>query len=255
MRRNDESKGGLGNDTTVGGLSDRPARRKVPLVGSIAFMPMSILVQTLGMNGLSGELTVTLGDVAYGRIWLSGGEIIAAQCGAARREEAVYRILALESGRFRLESGAVGRPRTIHATTQTLVLEGMRRFDHLRRIATRLPDLDCPVRRTDRRAPHIGRPRRLWEAAAEEPTLRQLVDGQPDALAALETVAVLFEQGALTVSTPNENTPDPDLPISAQPVWIVPPPPAPAPRRVPHLFFAVAAGLALLASGAAAFGL
>ena len=99
-------------------------------------MPLSILLQTLEMNQSGGELAISVSGCVVGRIWLDRGEVVDASFGDAAGEDAVYRMLGVDEGWFRLDFGTADCTRTIHAGTQALLLEGLRRLDETRRVVT-----------------------------------------------------------------------------------------------------------------------
>jgi len=76
----------------------------------------------------SGKLTVSLrGD--RGEILFCDGMIWDAKYGSHMREEAFYAMLRLREGDFELDPNFKPTEQVIEASPESLLLEGMRRFD------------------------------------------------------------------------------------------------------------------------------
>jgi hypothetical protein len=89
-----------------------------------------------------------------GKIYAVEGAIVHAEVGAARREKALYRLLAFQKGSYEiLEPPAAAVPHTISTPTESLLVEGIQQIEAMEKLAAKLPpvsyeiDLNerCPV--------------------------------------------------------------------------------------------------------------
>ncbi|HEY4013884.1 MAG TPA: DUF4388 domain-containing protein [Polyangiaceae bacterium] len=101
-------------------------------------------VQLIQMGRRDALIVVRTPDHGEGRLWCQGGDIIDACWGRFTGEEAVYRILAFESGDVSVDFTAFDRPRAIRTSTAGLLLEAAYRKD------TRVSD--TPARRAQEAA-------------------------------------------------------------------------------------------------------
>jgi response regulator RpfG family c-di-GMP phosphodiesterase len=109
------------------------AKRKTGGVnGSLTEMALPDVVQILCHGRKSGKLTVTVQGKA-GEISFSEGMIWDAKFGALLREEAFYAMLRLREGDFELDPNFRPSEQLIEASPESLLLEGMRRFDEAAR--------------------------------------------------------------------------------------------------------------------------
>lgn len=100
--------------------------------GSLREMGLPDVVQILSHGRKTGQLKITASGKS-GELHFSEGQIHYATFGELRGEEAVYAMLQLDDGDFGLEPNVAPAGRTIHASTESLLLEGMRRLDEVRR--------------------------------------------------------------------------------------------------------------------------
>jgi len=107
--------------------------------GALSELSMGDLVQLIDLAGKSARISVTH-DGAESRLWCTAGSIIDAESGRLRGEAAVYRILGLEHGRVFAELRATQRERSVHVSTQGLLLEAARRNDESARLRDKLGD-------------------------------------------------------------------------------------------------------------------
>lgn len=98
------------------------------IAGSLREMALPDVVQLLAHGRKSGRLRVKAANV-NGELQFEAGEIFAAQFGSHRGEEAIYAMLALKDGSFELDPSFHPPSREIHASAESLLLEGMRRMD------------------------------------------------------------------------------------------------------------------------------
>jgi response regulator RpfG family c-di-GMP phosphodiesterase len=98
------------------------------LSGSIRDMGLPEVIQVLGQTRKTGVLRISHGTRG-GEVHLENGQIIFATFGSETGEESFFRILLLIEGEFVFDASAKPGPRVINASTESLLLEGMRRFD------------------------------------------------------------------------------------------------------------------------------
>lgn len=108
--------------------------------GNVETLAVAEVIQTLSLGRKSAEILVEH-DGQQSRIWCADGEVVDAECGRLLGAPAVYRLLMLPRGRVHADCAPVRRPRTIHVTTQALLMEGARRADECEQLRGRLGDL------------------------------------------------------------------------------------------------------------------
>ncbi len=108
-------------------LVTRPAQGR-GIRGSLREMSLVDVLQVLTHGRKSGRLVVRSPN-GQGELQLREGAIYDARFGAYEGEAAVYAMVRLEDGEFSLDASFVPTARRIHASTESLLLEGMRRMD------------------------------------------------------------------------------------------------------------------------------
>ncbi len=126
---------------------DRPGN----LSGTLANMGVVDLLQLMesgqrsGIAHLSTDPQRSGGFVSEpqsrGTIFFSDGQVIDARFGRLAPLDAIYRMLLWEDGVFELEFKPIAREDLIHTSTQTILLEGMRRVDEWSKFAPQVPPL------------------------------------------------------------------------------------------------------------------
>jgi len=101
--------------------------------GAISLPMLPDLIQMCALSQITGCLRIGRGK-QQGRIWLSSGDIIHAECGTAEGSTAVYEILTWTGGTFALDSGAQAPKRSITANWQEILVEGCRLMDEAQRV-------------------------------------------------------------------------------------------------------------------------
>jgi putative nucleotidyltransferase with HDIG domain len=114
--------------------------------GSLREMPLPDVLQVLSRTRKTGLLKVSSGGYV-GEIQFGNGSIYNATYRHLRGENAVYSLLALADGEFALDPGFTPSSRAIQASTEQLLLEGMRRMDESAQ--PELPDIDFSATRVD----------------------------------------------------------------------------------------------------------
>jgi response regulator RpfG family c-di-GMP phosphodiesterase len=103
-----------------------PAPRGVS--GSLAEMSLPDMVQVLFHGRKTCALKIRT-PRSQGEIAFSDGQIVDARFGVTRGEDAFYEMLAIREGDFKIDPEFVPGQRTINASPEGLLLEGMRRMD------------------------------------------------------------------------------------------------------------------------------
>lgn len=113
-------------DRVEGGLAVLP--RTPGFSGDISLPLLPDLIQIYMGSMADGALTIGSGKQT-GTIWFERGAMVHAVCGELEGEEAVYRLLEWQDGRFSLDKGATTPFHSITASSQEVLMEGCRRLD------------------------------------------------------------------------------------------------------------------------------
>lgn len=98
------------------------------LSGSLVEMGLPEVIQVLGQSRKSGRLEIVSGH-QKGELFLEAGLVVHASFGKDSGENAVYAMLVLKAGDFAFDPSARTGHKTMTASTEGLLLEGMRRLD------------------------------------------------------------------------------------------------------------------------------
>ncbi|MCK6542020.1 response regulator [bacterium] len=109
-------------------LIHRALTEKKGFDGKVSDFQLSDLIQMNILGRMKAALVVNK-DEEKGTLYFSDGNIVHAECGTLIGEEAFYKILAWENGRFEFRKGEDPEKETIDKGWQSLLLEGMRRKD------------------------------------------------------------------------------------------------------------------------------
>ena len=125
------------------GLAHKSDDSRTRFSGSLSEMSVVDLLQTIDVSRKSGVLTLVAADGQEGMISFDSGAVINATVDDLAGEDAVYRHLLWREGTFDLEFRRVSlSERTVHRTTQALLMEGMRRLDEWSRLSELLPPFE-----------------------------------------------------------------------------------------------------------------
>jgi CheY-like chemotaxis protein len=102
------------------------------LRGSLAQMNVLDLMQSLEMGRKSCLLTLS-NDSDRCEVYFTDGQISHATYGSVTGDEAVYKVLAWETGNFQIDFVARSSQQTTTRSTQGLMMEGLRLLDEARR--------------------------------------------------------------------------------------------------------------------------
>jgi len=98
------------------------------LVGNLKDLKLANLIQLNCMERNTAKLTIDYAG-KYGTIYFQGGQVIHAEFDPDLGEKAIYRMLSLEEGKFKVESGVRAPAETITTSWSNLLLEGLQQKD------------------------------------------------------------------------------------------------------------------------------
>jgi len=108
----------------------RPREGSGGFQGEVEAVEVASLVQLLGGQRRTGVLLLTDEGRSLGGVYFEQGQIVHADTSAGTSgAEAFYRLVAITTGQFAFRVLQVAPDRTIHETSTTLLLEGLRRRD------------------------------------------------------------------------------------------------------------------------------
>jgi hypothetical protein len=100
----------------------------VALTGTLDDLNSAELLQMLNLGRKSGTLVIRSGR-REATVHIRDGEVVHAVMDDVEGVDAVYRLLAMASGEFEFSRCTDAMPRTITSSTESLILEGARRWD------------------------------------------------------------------------------------------------------------------------------
>jgi len=177
------------------------------LKGTLAELPLADLVEMVSLGGKTGRLTLFDEEgVAAGELAFRDGRLAGAVCGELGAEKAFYALLDLKDGAFDFDPDAELGDESCDLPTASLLMEGMRRLDELRRLRGELPasarvkliggeaEDELEARALD----YSGRKARPLGGIVEG----LLVGGDADEYDALRTLQRLVARGVVRVKLP-----------------------------------------------------
>jgi hypothetical protein len=112
----------------------------VGLSGDLGELPLPDLVQMTSVGGKTGRLVLLdEEDAVAGVLMFRGGRLVGARAGELAGEKAFYALLAVERGSFEFDPQADLDEDEVNLSTESLLIEGMRRLDEVYRMRRRLP--------------------------------------------------------------------------------------------------------------------
>jgi DNA-binding response OmpR family regulator len=190
--------------------SRQPATTRTRFSGSILDMAVVDLLQTFDVSRKSGLLRITNRD-QKAIVAFRDGAIVDAVLGRLRGVEAIYRTLVWNEGEFEVEFGPIDLPDMMGASTQALLMEGMRRVDEWTRLLEQLPPLTSRLRidsdemreRLHEIPDEVNRILRLFDGAR---SIMDVIDNSPfEDLSTLGTISKLYFEGILIPAAPAED--------------------------------------------------
>ena len=117
--------------------ADQPQQATGEVRGDLAQVPLPDLLQLLSMGKKTGTLTVTTSSAA-GELRLADGEVVDAMFRRADGMKAVVRLLGERDGAFHFAPDATPGLRRIREPISTILMEGTRQTDEIRRLREQL---------------------------------------------------------------------------------------------------------------------
>jgi hypothetical protein len=178
------------------------------LKGSLAELPLADLIEMTALGGKTGRLTLfDAGGAVSGVLAFRAGRVVGAACGELGAERAFYALLALnDDGAFDFDPAAALDDESCDLPTASLLMEGMRRLDELRRLRHKLP-APARVRLLGGQAEDELEARALGYLGPGARRLGDIVEGllvggDADEYDALRTLHRLAARGVVRVETP-----------------------------------------------------
>ena len=119
------------SEETIAFERSGPKLEKVGFSGNLEDFNLIEVLDSLCNNRKSGQLTIQ-SDQSEGEIYFEDGEAVHAVFQSFKGREAVFAMLALQSGQFSFDTNARATTTSIEETTMNLVLEGCRLLDESR---------------------------------------------------------------------------------------------------------------------------
>ena len=190
--------------------------------GQLADMAIVDLLQTIEISRKSGTIEFDT-DLGSATVWFRDGRVIDAKMGDLEAATAVYRLLGLNEGTFEVEFETITRLPVIEESTQSLLMEGMRRVDEWVRLLEGLPPLDHVLTvdtrlLAEREEPLAPRETGLLRRFDGKRTIIEIIDScGMDDLEGLEAISALYFEGLLTdeMPSPEQEEVEPDASESA----------------------------------------
>ena len=186
---------------------EEPHDARARFIGQLADMAVVDLIQTIEVSGKSGVIQFTQDGGHRAAIYFRDGNVIDAEAGRLQGEDAVFRLLTWSDGAFEVVFRTVRRRPVISASSQGLLMEGMRRLDEWTRLVDQLPplvtrlevDVDQLLARLSELPDELDR---LFKLADGRRSIEQLVNASDIGdLETLQTIAQLFFDGLLIETT------------------------------------------------------
>jgi hypothetical protein len=111
------------------------------LQGSLKHLHLADVIQLISVSGKTGLFHLKRGDSA-GLLYLKDGNIVHAEVGDIKGEEAVYELAIWDDGEFYFEPDVEPRTRTINKSNTNLLMEAARRMDEWRVLSRKISSLE-----------------------------------------------------------------------------------------------------------------
>jgi hypothetical protein len=110
------------------------------LIGDLGELPLPDLVQMTSVGGKTGRLVLfDEEDAVAGVLMFRAGRLVGARSGELTAEKAFYALLGLKMGSFDFDAQAELDDDEVNLSTESLLIEGMRRLDEVYRLRRKLP--------------------------------------------------------------------------------------------------------------------
>ncbi len=179
------------------------------LTGGLDELALADLVEMISLGAKTGRLELRGKDgAAAGHLAFRGGRLINAACGSLEAEKAFYGLLSLKTGTFDFDPQAQLDEETCNLPTESLLMEGMRRIDEIRRLRQLMP-APATVRLLAGAAADADEARVLAYLGPGARTVGDIVDGllvagDIDEYEALKALARLADRGVVRVEVPHD---------------------------------------------------
>lgn len=107
--------------------------------GSLKELPLPDIIQLVSVSGKTGVFSLKRDGDSAGEIYLRGGQIVHAQVGDLKGEEAVYELAIWPEGEFVFTPGRETELTTIQKSNTNLLMEAARRIDEWQILSKRIP--------------------------------------------------------------------------------------------------------------------
>jgi Domain of unknown function (DUF4388) len=111
------------------------------LQGSLQHIQLHDVIQLVSVSGKSGIFHLKKGG-QEGKIYLKNGNIIHAELGTMKGEEAVYTLAVWSEGEFYFEPDTESPEETIKKNNTSLLMEAARRMDEWKILSKKIPSFD-----------------------------------------------------------------------------------------------------------------
>lgn len=111
------------------------------LQGSLKHLHLADVIQLISVSGKTGLFHLKRGDSA-GLLYLKDGNIVHAEVGEIKGEEAVYELAIWDDGEFYFEPDVEPKVRSINKSNTNLLMEAARRMDEWRVLSRKIPSLE-----------------------------------------------------------------------------------------------------------------
>ena len=166
--------------------------------GELTTLSFLDLIQLLQNAKLTGRLEFNQPEP--GKIFVTKGQVIDAQCGRVVGRKAFYRMLAWTKGEFRfLKQSSLRAEKRIETDTTALILGGLAHLDEHRRLLSEVPTVvRVAVKPETFRSPLSENERELLALVVEKGTALEVLDAVPrEDLPVLRDIKALLDRGLI----------------------------------------------------------
>lgn len=111
------------------------------LQGSLKHLHLADVIQLISVSGKTGLFHLKRGE-SLGLLYLKDGNIVHAEVGDIKGEEAVYELAIWDDGEFHFEPDIEPTVRSINKSNTNLLMEAARRMDEWRVLSRKIPSLE-----------------------------------------------------------------------------------------------------------------
>ena len=186
------------------GAEETLAKKK--FAGRIEDFCLSDLIETFGVERKTGILTLVNSNGTAGKIYFKKGSVINAEQSGVKGEDAIFKMMAWNKGRFSMLFTSVEEDDAIMISNMGLLLEGAKRMEQRDELLKHIPSLDAVVVTTSNFKKILDQ-KSLSQDLAEflklfdgERTITRIIDdSDEDELTILSRIAKLSNLGFLYV--------------------------------------------------------